>query len=444
MTGGKGKSVREIFGTVRAARRRASCIALAATAAGSLVVGLAAAPSAGANPVTSAKSCSFGSGLTLNVRAAASVAAGSGRTVGSSRAARIASGLQQRADICQFSPDSRIAAQIAHVAAQYRVGAAQGRAALDSFLQGAQQSPRVVRAPRLVPHGPGPCPAIAPTIHLSGAATTVDDLKAAQAAAAAGDGPGAQSAMNAAAQAFETWASQAGATTVGDWISIAAAAQALGDESLANGAIAHAQSAAEALIKKSSPADPCKASPHEINCFVQAAVVGELIGASNVPDLSGLLDCNGQLWRFSMTLKSQGIVARWNTAEFRLAKDGKVTPAGAGSGSIPGGRATITGNCGGNGDFLIVEPTSFHYSITGRRTARYFALMLTSHDLKLETRTNSDPSLCLRAADGLLKRFVDSFFAHYPAQFPARRSQSAVTWRFRSAGFTATIHAAKT
>lgn len=418
-----------------------------------LVVGLVGAitplatiASAYAGPHSNATSCNFSTGSLLNVRAAAAVTTASGGTLGVVQAQQLATSFLKSSDVCKSKPSPSVAVKLSSIARLYRTNKAQAHRQLLALVSGLPASPHfVLLTAHLVPHGPGPCPSLAATVNISDASTTSDDIAAAATASGGGDNQGASSAMNAAASDFQNWANNSGATTVGDWIAIAAAAQALGNDSFATTAIGNAQQAAAAVIKKATPRDPCGASPAELDCFVQAAAVGQLLDAPNVPDLSKLLDCDA-LWSFTMGVSGSDagdtkLVVEWDQGYFLVAKDGTIrNGSGTWKGSVHSATSTTSGSCGSGTSQATLIPSSFHYTITGHRTAQFIQLALASPDFNLNVQSAPNPTVCMKIFLGLIRQ-IEKIFNAYPAYFPVQPGQTTVNYTASSNGTTTTVTA---
>ena len=238
----------------------------------------------------------------------------------------------------------------------------------------------------------GLCPKVKSKIKVSGATKVADDLAAAATAQKTGDSAGATAAGAAATSDFEQWASSSGASTVGDWIAIAQAAQALGDESLSSSALDNARSAADANVKKATPADPCKASPGELDCFVQANAIAQMLGGDGTPDLAKKLDC-GEVWSFTMVMSGESSGGAFGTFTWKAGRFNVNRSTGAITDASPGGPGWLgdaagTYNCHGTGlpsESGSVPPFHFHYRLTERKvTPTLFTIRAPSSDFHMK------------------------------------------------------------
>ncbi|HWB22793.1 MAG TPA: hypothetical protein VG652_07880 [Gaiellaceae bacterium] len=361
-----------------------------------LVVVFAIALAGGESPHASIRvtpGCNANATVSLNIAAAARTPSGSGSTVGTAEANQLAASLQAGGgNICSAAAGSAIHTQLAAIAALYatnRTAAHQQLVALIAEIKsGTIHAPlrRLSGARRAT----SICPSVQSQIHVSAASKTADDLAAEATAQKGGDTAGADAAAAAATSDFEQWATDSGASSVGDWIAIARGAQAIGDESFATSALDSARSAADAAVKKATPADPCKATAGELSCFIQANAIAQMLGGEGTPDLAKKLDC-GELWSFTMVLSGQSTggtfgTFTWKPGRFTVnTSTGTVTDASAGG---PGwtGSSGGTYSCHGTGipsESGSVAPFSFHYTLKGKATANVITISAPSSDFSM-------------------------------------------------------------
>ncbi len=331
--------------------------------------------------------------VALDVAAAAKTPSASGGTVGTAEATQLATSLESSGgNICTTSASAAIRAKVATIAALYRTNRTAAHQQLVALL--AQIKSGAIHAPlrRLssARRASTVCPDVQSTISVSDATKASGDLAAEAAAQQGGDTAGEAAAAAAATSNFEQWAADSGASSVGDWLAIARGAQALGDDSLATSALDSARSAADANVKKATPADPCKASPSELDCFIQANAVAQLVGATGTPDLANAIDC-GENWSFTMVLSGQSESGTFGTFTWKEGRfivnrtAGTITDANEkGPGWL--GSAGGTYSCHGDGiptESGTVTPFTFHYKLTGHVLGTKFIVSAPSADFNL-------------------------------------------------------------
>ena len=336
-------------------------------------------------------SCNTHVVVSLDTAAAAKTPSGSGTTLGAAQAGQLAASLRTSGgNICTSSASAAVRAKLAAIASLYSTNRSAAHQQLESLLSqiksGTIHAPLIRTVASARRAASTLCPSVQSTISISGAAKTSADLAAEATATAAGDTAGAGSAAQSAVSDYAAWAASSGASTVGDWIAIAQGAQALGDDSLSASALDSARSAADANLKKATPADPCKATPSEINCFVQANAIAQLLGVEGTPDLAKKLDC-GDSWSFAMVLSGQASNGEsfgtftWGPGRFTVDQTANtITDAGSG-GSEWKGSAGGSYSCHGDGipsESGTMAPFGFHYRLTGKIVASRHLWIITA------------------------------------------------------------------
>jgi hypothetical protein len=389
--------------------------------------------------------CNSHAVVALDTAAAAATPSGSGATVGTAQALQLESSLRSGGgNLCTTRASAAVQSKLAAIASLYRTNRSAAHQELVTLLaeikSGTIHTRRLASARRA--EG-GLCPDVSSTISVSGATQATADLSAAATAQAGGDTAGESDASAAATSAFAQWAASSGATSIGDWIAIAQAAQALGDDSLADSALDHARSAAEDAVKKATPADPCKATPSELNCFIQANAIAQMLGATGTPDLAKALDC-GETWSFTMVMSGESDggtfgTFTWKEGRFVVNRTaGTITDANANAKS-PGwlGAAGGTYSCHGEGlpsESGTVSPFTFHYKLTGRIIGTKFIVQAPSSDFNLP---NPFHGQACHALATLGVEVINSFVkAGIPLEFTVAPGQTTSTFSINSGGST--------
>lgn len=360
-----------------------------AVAAALAVVGAAAAPAL-AHAAT--VPCSGSAVVALDVSAAATVPGADGRApVGVAAARRLVAAVTAPgAAICSQPASAAVEAKLRAIAALYKTNFAAAHRQLLALLQAIEGGTiQVDGTRRLAAALSSPCPALDRHISIPGKVTA--DRSALQAAQKAGDAGAEAQASSALQKDFSSFASGVASGTPGDYVAIAQAAEAIGNDSAAASALSQARAAAAAALKELTPADPCKASGSEIDCWVKAQMVAELTGAGD-PDQAlakKLSDCI-QLWTFTMRVTIRDPLGTWGFvfggAHMRVGPGTLISPAegepGQGHGLVLPG--TMTCNLGGSAGTTHVAQSAFRFTVQGTKTAGAFDLTIDSPTLQVK------------------------------------------------------------
>lgn len=156
-------------------------------------------------------------------------------------------------NVCAAAPSAAVRAKLAAIRTLYRTNRPLAHKRLLALLAAVRAHPTRVVARSTASTG---CTGLDQKINAgAGGIPGVGDLlAAAREAQAVGDGSGAEAAVAAVGATYAAWGGHAGAATVGDWFAIAEGAAALGDDAYAETALANARAAGIDLKVTLSPA----------------------------------------------------------------------------------------------------------------------------------------------------------------------------------------------
>lgn len=266
-------------------------------------------------------------------------------------------------------------------------------------------------------------------IDVRSATQTVNDLALAARAAAAGDDAGAQAAFEAAAAAFRSWAQPliASSQSVPDLTAIAQAALMLGDDDVANAAMARALSLAETHYQQlRAQMDTCSPTQHDLDCQTRAAAEILLLGgdesvASQLLELQHAVQTSGpvqpcQEWTFTLTGSSPAVggttVFQYDASRLRIDQSrGTVELPPHTANSWPASISGEDGTCDDNGTVYGIQllPDAFHYDVSATASSSEIDVTIHSGDVNVQITGTSD--LACQAFGALGEQMLDAFFS---------------------------------